>query len=243
MFLWTPPLFPLSSLPVFMANIDDSKTQRVKEITAFIHSKGFTLNEFLIAFYSSQDVSIKRQRGCSLTKREQYQFSPEELLDLWLKHCPSNSQGYLKSVVVDRAGEIIIKETSKACKLDSLRVPTTKIEADNLDKDFLLAKLEDVYKEALPSLWMLLNMIATSWNSLEKKKDEPSVLKESRAKFVGPLPRFHLAHLTNKLPSTGLHRCHKHSPFHEEPSHKCLPDHHGAIPWSLRCLETCVDGM
>jgi len=167
-----------------MSTDDDSKTRRVKEITAFISSRSLSLNEFLIAFYSSQDPSVSAQRGCCLAKSDGCRFAPEELINLWFKHCPSKSRSYLESVVVDRAGKVIIRETDKACKLDSLSIPTTKLGADDLDQDFLLSKLEGVYTETLPQLWFLLNLIVTSRNRSEKQKDEACASKETRARFV-----------------------------------------------------------
>lgn len=170
-----------------MAAIDDSKTRRVKETSTFIRSQGWSLNNFLIAFYSSQDPSVATHRGHCLAKSDGFRFAPEELIDLWFEHCPSNSQSYLESVVVDRAGKIIIRETDKACRLDSLCVPTTKLGADDLDQQFLLSKLEGVYTETLPYLWLLLNIIITSWNPSEKRKKEPSTCKQDRARFVESL--------------------------------------------------------
>ena len=185
----TPLFSPLSGLPVSAPTVmaSNSKAERVKEITSFIRSKDLTLNEFFIAFYSSQDPSISKQRGQCLTLRKGSQFAPEELIDLWLKHSPSKSRPYLEGVVVDRAGKIIIKETDRACQLDSLCVPTTKIEVDNLDEDFLLSKLEGVYRATLPYLWSLLNAVVTSLNRSEKRNDEPSTCKEARARFVAYL--------------------------------------------------------
>ena len=181
----------LSSLVlVLMATASDSKTQRVKEIIAFIRSQNLSLNEFLTAFYSSQDPSLSRQRGCSLTQSKGSRFTPEDLIDLWLTHCPPGGWSYLEGAIINRAGNIIIRETDKACKLDSLRVPTTKIEANDLDEGFLLAKLEGEYRETLPYLWMLLTIITTSWNRSEKWRDKPSASKESRAKFVRFSPSF-----------------------------------------------------
>ena len=178
----------------------DSKTQQVKEITAFIRSKDFTLNEFFIAFYSSQDPAISTLRGQCLALRKESKFAPEELIDLWLKHSPSKSRPYLEGVVVDRAGKIIIKETDRACQLDSLCVPTTKIEVDNLDENFLLSKLEGIYRATLPHLWRLLDSIVTSLNCSEKRNDEQSVCKETRARFVAFLSLSQLTDSTNLCP-------------------------------------------
>lgn len=178
-----------SQVQVPTATTDGSKTRRIKEIIAFIRSRNSSLNEFLIAFYSSQDPSISMQQGCCLAKGDGCPFAPEELIDLWFEHSPPNSRGYLEGAVVRRAGKILIRETDKACKLDSLSGPTTKIEADDPDEEFLLSKLEGVYRETLPCLWLLPNTIVTSWNRSEKQKQEPSACKENKAQFVGSLLR------------------------------------------------------
>ena len=223
------------------ATTDDSKTRRVKEITTFIRSHGWSLNEFLEAFYSSQDPSISAQRGCCLAKSDGSRFAPEELIDLWFKHCPSNSRGYLESVIIDRAGRIIIRETNKACKLDSLCVPTTKLGADDLDQEFLLSKLEGVYTETLPHLWLLLNMVTTSWNYSEKRKKEASVGKQSRARFVEYCLRFVLPFQLNAPGGVGLCCHHQHLAFCKKPGHECLPNSHGAVPWYLWGHQTCLE--
>jgi hypothetical protein len=119
-----------------------------------------------------------------LAKSDGSRFAPEELIDLWFEHCPANSQSYLEEHHHQACREDHHRETDKACKLDSLSVPTTKIEADDLDEEFLLSKLEGVYTETLPYLWLLLNAVVTSWNRSEKQKEESSACKESRARFV-----------------------------------------------------------
>ena len=173
-----------------MATTDDSKTRRVKEVTAFIQSQSLSLNEFLIAFYSSEDPSISAQRGCCLAKSGGSRFAPGELIDLWFEHCPSNSQSYLESVVIKHTGKVIIRETDKACKLDSLCVPTTKLRADDLDQQFLLSNLEGIYTSTLPHLWHLLSIVVTSWNRSEKQKKEACTSKQRRATFVKFFPGF-----------------------------------------------------
>ena len=168
-----------------MATTDDSKTRRVKEITEFIHSRGWSLNEFLVNFYSSTDGSIATQRGCCLSKRDgARKFAPEELVNLWFAHCPQSSQPYLEHVIMDHASKIITRETRKACKKGSLQVPTTSLKADDLDEDFLLARLDQDYTETLPHLCSLLNAIITSKNRSEQQKGEAAISKGDRAKFV-----------------------------------------------------------
>ena len=225
-----------------MATADDSKTRRVKEITAFIRSRNWSLNEFLIAFYSSEDSSISAQRGCCLAQNDGSRFAPEELIDLWFKHCPSNSQNYLEGVVIDRAGKILIRETDRACKLDSLRISTTDLKADDLDHNFALSKLESIYTVTLPYLWFLLDAIVTSWNRSEKQKKESSACKDNRARFVEFLHLF-LSMQLNRLLATGLHCHHKHPAFFEESGHKRLPDNHGVVLRNFWGLKTCIGGV
>lgn len=163
---------------------DDTKTRKVKEVTNLIRSQSWSFNDFLIAFYSSSDTSIATQRGSCLAKSDGARFAPEELLGLWFDHCPSGSQQYLEHVIVDRASQIIVKETDKACALKSLRVSTTSVEADDLDEDFLLPKLEIEYTGTLPHLWYLLNTIIASSNRSEQQKQQVAASKEMRAIFV-----------------------------------------------------------
>jgi len=170
-----------------MATTDNSKTRRVKETTEFIHSRNWSLNDFLISFYSSTDSSIAAQRGSCLTKSRETRFAPEELINLWFDHCPRSSLPYLEHVIVNRASKIIIKEADKACGLKSLSVPTTSVTADDLDESFLLSKLETEYTRTLPLLWFLLDAVITSSNRSEQQKQQAAAGKETRAKFVGCL--------------------------------------------------------
>ena len=131
-----------------------------------------------------------------MAKNEGTRFAPEELIDLWFEHCPPNSQSHLDEAIINRAGKIIISETDKACRVDSLRVPTTKIEADDLDEGFLMGKLEKIYSEAMPYLWLLLHSTITSWNHSERQKGKPSTRKLSGARNVESQPHPHSAVLT-----------------------------------------------
>lgn len=223
-----------------MTSEDDSRTRRVKEITGFISNRNLSLNEFLLAFYSSQDTVISAHRGRCLTKSDGVRFAPEELMDLWLKHCPQKGLDYLESVIVDRASRVLVKETDKACKLGSLHVPTTKLTADDLDSDFLLPKLEKTYTETLPYLWLLLNTLITSWNSSEQRKGKSSRRKEDGVKYVEFLPLL-LPAFPAETSTTGLRCDHQYPAFFEESRHKCLPNDHGAIPWDLWSIEACFE--
>lgn len=163
---------------------NDFKARKVKEVTNLIRSQSWSFNDFLIAFYSSSDTSIATQRGSCLTNADGARFAPEELLGLWFDHCPSGSQRYLEHVVIDRASRIIVKEADKACALKSLSVSTTSVEADDLDEDFLLSKLETEYTGTLPHLWYLLNAVIASSNRSEQQKQQVAASKETRAAFV-----------------------------------------------------------
>jgi hypothetical protein len=167
---------------------NNSKARRVKEVIELICSQNWSFNDFLIAFYSTDDTSIATQQGRCLTKSDRARFTPEELLGLWFEHCPPGSQGYLEHVVVDRASRVITKEADKACTSKSLCNPTTSVASDDLDENFLLSKLETEYPGTLPHLWSLLNTVITSSNWSEQQKQQAAASKEMRAKFVGFLP-------------------------------------------------------
>ena len=224
-----------------MAAVEDSRTRRVKEITEFIRSRNWSLNDFLVNFYSSTDSSITTQQGRCLTKSDEARFTPEELIDLWFEHCPQSSRPYLEHVIVDRASRVIVKETHKACQKETLQVPTTSLEADNLDEDFLLSGLEKEYFETLPLFCFLLNAIMLSKNRSEQRKGEVAASKEERAKFVefslsfNPISQ--LSHLT------GLRGDCEHRSFHKEPGHECLSSNHGAVSRDIWGEQTCFERL
>jgi len=241
--LYTLTLFISSKprLPAPMPGSDDSKTRRVKEVTDLIRSQNWSFNDFLIAFYSSNDPSIATQRGRCLTKTDGARFALEELVDLWLNHCPSSSQGYLEHVIVDRASRIIIKETDNACALKPLCVSTTSVTADDLDENFLLRKLEALYTTTLPLLWFLLNAIVISPNRSEQQKQQTAGSKETRAKFVESL--FGCGRPPTESFTIGLCGDREHPALCEEPRNKCLPNDHGLISWNLWSIKTRLERL
>lgn len=179
------PTCPLTTVAAsHMPSSDEIKALRVKEVTELIRAQHWSFNDFLIAFYSSSDSSIVTQRGRCLTKSDGARFAPEELVSLWLDHCPPSSRSSLEHVIIDHASRIVTKETDKACAVKSLCVSTTSVTDDDLDEGFLLSKLETEYRSTLPLLWLFLYMIITSPNRSEQQKQQPAASKETRAKFV-----------------------------------------------------------
>ena len=66
------------------------RKDKVKNVLkAVSHNKWESLNEFLLAFYSSKDDAIASQVGSSLRYNgEGRRFFPEALLDVWLEVLP-----------------------------------------------------------------------------------------------------------------------------------------------------------
>jgi hypothetical protein len=222
-----------------MQSGDTTKASRVKEVTELIHSQHWSFNDFLLTFYSSSDPSIVTQRGRCLTKSDGARFAPEELIDLWLDHCPANSRCFLEHVIVNRASHIITKEADKACTTKSLCVPATSITDDDLDEGFLLSKLETEYTTTLPLLWLFLYAIVTSANRSEQQKQQAAASKEMRAKFVSS-PFVTTCPWTEKF-NAGMCRYCEHPALFKKPGHKRIPNHHGHISRDIWGNKTCFE--
>ena len=221
-----------------LATMSRSDTSRVKEVASLISSQGWTFNDFLIAFYSSDDPFIAARRGSCLTKTSGARYAPERLLDLWLERCPPGSQEHLKHTIVGCASRIVIKETDKACGLKSLHVSTTSVTADDLDESFLLPKIEMEYARTLPHLWFFLDAIISSPNRSEQQKQELAESKEDRAKRV----EFHFATRSALAEhKAGMHYDHEHPSLRKKSRNKCIPNNHGALSWYFRGIKTCCE--
>ena len=93
-----------------------AQERRVKKINktrqAILDNKWHSVNEFLIAFYSSNDSAIVHHSARSLVYEEGKSFLPREMLNLWQNRCKLKPQ--FNQVVPEKAAEIVVTESSPA---------------------------------------------------------------------------------------------------------------------------------
>ena len=169
-----------------------SQTRRVEKINgvlAAVKANNWTsLNDFLYAFYSSNDPDISRQAGTCIGYKEGRTYSPEKLLDIWMQRSTSDSKPHLKEVITKKAGAILVEESSKAISDPRLRVHSTGATIPRLTTDFGLGKLAEIYQSLLPCMWLLLSMVLMAENNYERKNHRPKQNKESRAFQASSVP-------------------------------------------------------
>lgn len=183
-----PPTFPRLRPRVWVSLAMSSQEQRVQKIkhvlSAVSQARWGSFNEFLLAFYTSQDPEISRQAGTCLGYKEGQSYAPERLLDAWLKKTSGESRNHLEEVIVRKAGDVLVKESDRALRDPELRVPATEATIPRLTSDFGLKRVATIYQTLLPCMWLLLITLMTATNTYEQKFHREKLNKEVRATQV-----------------------------------------------------------
>lgn len=166
------------------------QAQRINKIKAVTKSvkehwpKG-SFNDFLLAFYTSDDAAVSQHAAMTLRYDEGKDYSPAKILDAWFDRAPSQaSKEQLNKIIMKKAADIAIKESTKACKSKDLQVASADIDIDRLTSNTALHQIKNVYQAVLPCLWLFLFAILTADNNYEKKKRVQKKNKEQIAERV-----------------------------------------------------------
>ena len=149
----------------------DRRREKVKNVFATGRdNKWGSLNEFLFAFFSSEDKNISRQANTCLRYKHGQIYAPEKLLTIWLERTHGESRQYLQETITRNAADIMVKESDRAIRDERLRVSATGATIPRLSTpDFGLGRLAEVYQTLLPCMWMLLLALLTASNTYERK--------------------------------------------------------------------------
>ncbi|KAI0742044.1 hypothetical protein C8Q80DRAFT_1274366 [Daedaleopsis nitida] len=154
------------------------RRDKIKNVLMAVRdNKWESFNDFLLAFYTSEDQAISRQANTSLGYKQGQTYA----LDIWVKNTHGESQQYLKQVITRKASEILISESDRALKEDSLHVSATGATIPRLTGDFGLSRLAELYRTLLPCMWLLLFALLTAENMYEWKSHRTKVNKETQA--------------------------------------------------------------
>lgn len=160
--------------------------QKIKNITHCIRQQGdWSVNDFLKAFYSSDDPDIVLQATQSLAFRSGKAFFPDSLLTLFRNRVSAgDSEKELNKTITRHCADIVVNESTKAYHHEKLRLSSSKVTIALLTTSFTLSMLAPLYRELLPCLWLLLFHLITAVNDYEMKVGHEKQDKESRASQV-----------------------------------------------------------
>lgn len=168
------------------------RVQKIKGVLSAIDTyKWESFNDFLLAFYTSKDQDVRHQASRSIAYTPGQRFAPETILDIWLDRATSDTKHHLHRIITERAANIMIAESTRACRHDALQVPSSKINIPYLSTDFGLKHLAAMYQTLLPCLWLLLTMLMTASNDYETKTGREKENKDSRASSVSAICSSH----------------------------------------------------
>ncbi|TFY56499.1 hypothetical protein EVJ58_g7606 [Rhodofomes roseus] len=111
----------------------NSRLQRVNKIRAVLQAvkenNWRSFNEFLLAFYTSQDEEIAKQAGRCIAHTDGKSFPPEQILDIWLATNNQDTKVALEQMVTRKAADVLVRESTRACHEDKLKLTSAKVDA------------------------------------------------------------------------------------------------------------------
>jgi hypothetical protein len=141
-----------------------------------------SVNEFLVAFYSSENPIILDLARRSLQYREDHpnSFLPRRILPLWLKLSSITGENQIRVLLTEQVATSVKDECNRAIRINDLRLD---LEDDRLAAGLsILSKLYNRYQELLPCLCLILSttLLASNKYELSKKtakqgKDETAI--------------------------------------------------------------------
>ncbi|KAI0729034.1 hypothetical protein C8Q72DRAFT_794842 [Fomitopsis betulina] len=128
-----------------------------------------SFNEFLLASYTSKDEEITKQARCCIAHTDGKSFPPEQILDTWLATNNQDTKVALEEMVTWKAADVLVRESTRACHEDKLKLTSAKVDTMYLATGSGLLKLAGIYETLLPCLWMLLVILLSAPNDYEYK--------------------------------------------------------------------------
>ena len=157
-----------------------SRDEKVIQTIQAIKNCGWrSTNQFVEAFYSSTEAaqSLRYQQGS--------EYGPERIMTAWMKNVPSgDTKQVLNLAITRKAAEIMVKESTRACHDDFLRLSASGLTADFVGTDFGLEKIKNIYSTLMPCLTLLLSTLLKAQNDYEKKKGVEKIGKDVMAAKV-----------------------------------------------------------
>ncbi|KAF8164700.1 hypothetical protein B0H34DRAFT_670727 [Crassisporium funariophilum] len=156
-----------------------SEDKIIKTVKAIKKCGWRTTNKFVKGFYNSS------QAAQSLCYQPKTDYGPKHILTAWMSKAPSsNAKAHLNLVVTQKAAEIMVKESTKACHNKDLCLSALGINAEHINSEFGLQKIKKTYDTLLPCLTLLLSTLLTAQNNYERKNDTEKIGKHDMAAKV-----------------------------------------------------------
>ncbi|KAF8995223.1 hypothetical protein BDQ17DRAFT_1430483 [Cyathus striatus] len=155
---------------------DQKLTKAVKVLTGI----GFrSPNKFVQAFYSSEKLATQ-----ALRFREDASYAPSQILSAWIYNVPKDSCNTLNLAITKAAVDIIIEESTKACRDATLQLSSSGISVPYLTMEFGLDKIQEHYNTLFPCFNMILFAVLTARNDYERWNNTDKIGKEDLANQV-----------------------------------------------------------
>ena len=162
---------------------DDKLGEAIKSLKTI----GFrSSNDFILAYY---DLALGIQ---SLRAQEDSSYGPMKILDAWTRNVPNGSKDTLNMAIINKASEILIKETRKAVREPALLLTSSgnrdgDINIQYLTSNFGLESIKQCYLSVLPCLCTLLYTLLTAQNDYETRRNTEKAGKSTSAYKVPKL--------------------------------------------------------
>lgn len=158
------------------------EADKLEGICEYLHTKGYSVNTFLIALWSCEEKKTKERANRLLARAEGRVYNTAKIMDLWIERTPEATRPYLNRFLTEKVAGIVVKESTAALKSDKLYLPAKDIKIAHLVGDtFALRNLYKIYQTLLPCLCFLLFALLTAMNPYELKFQMEKRDKEIKA--------------------------------------------------------------
>jgi hypothetical protein len=112
------------------------RDQKISNTVKAIKKCGWcTTNEFVEAFYGSSEAAQ------SLRYQPNTSYGPERILTAWMSNVPSgDAKEKLHLSITQKAAEIMVQESTKACHDNGLRLAASGLNAELVNSNFGLER-------------------------------------------------------------------------------------------------------
>ena len=157
---------------------------KINHVLLAIKAQNWSVNKFLIAFYTSEDNRIRAQACHNLTFEDGTRYGPKLILDAWLANTPKDSRSRMEMALTQKVAGIVVEESTKAYGHPDLHRPSTQAKTDDFRSDFSFTSMAAIYQSFMPCLWAILTALVMAENNYKRWQGRTKVANELRASKV-----------------------------------------------------------
>ncbi|KAI0739876.1 hypothetical protein C8Q80DRAFT_1274908 [Daedaleopsis nitida] len=151
-----------------------ARLRKLHTVTSAVSESGFrSVNDFLLAFYTSKNDDIIQQAHSNLRYSPCAAFGPEKIT--------GESRRQLHLAITRKAADIMVEESTKAYQHENLRISASGIDIPYLSTSFSLTAIWELYQTLLPCLCLLLHVLLSAPNHYER---DHGVEKQGKGEMV-----------------------------------------------------------